>query len=92
MKEERSFSQEEFAQFIVDKVERVEGRLKGFHFVINAIANELRNSDPALARRLSEMIEDQARQEDPSASTIEIVELYVGILSHGTIPPSSEQQ
>lgn len=92
MRETRIFTQEEFAQFVIDKVDRLEGRLKGFHFVLDAIANELRNSDPSLALRISELIEKQALQAPISGATKEIVEMYVGILVHGSLPPPSEQQ
>lgn len=92
MEETRTFTQEEFAQFIMNKIDRLEGRLKGFHFVINAITNELRNSDPDVALRISEAIENHARQEPISDATTKIVEMYVGVLRHGSIPPPSEQQ
>lgn len=92
MRESRKYGQDEFAQFVVDKIERLEGRLKGFHFVINAVTNELRNSDPELALRISGSLEEQAFQEPISDAAKEIVAMYVGILSHGMLPPTSEQQ
>lgn len=92
MREDLKFTQEEFAQFVVDKIDRLEGRLKGFHFVINSVTNELRNSDPELALRISASLEKHAFQGTISDDTREIVAMYVGILSHGMLPPTSEQQ
>lgn len=88
----QQFSVEEYAQHVADRLERLEGRLKGLHYVLNGVVNELRNADPELAAKISDAVEEQAREGDPSAATIEIVALYVGVLTHGSRPLPNEQQ
>lgn len=82
MKEERILNFQEFAQFTIDKIERMERQMKGIHMVMNGFANELRNTEPAAAQRIATFISTMAEKQGAPDQTKEIVDMYVGILTH----------
>jgi hypothetical protein len=92
MKQTKKFSNEEFAQFTTERVDRLEGRLKGMIIVMNAFANELRNQDPEIATRLSNTISDWALSQNPTEHVEEIVQLFSTVLNHDRKVDFSELQ
>jgi hypothetical protein len=92
MRETMTFNFEEFAQFTLEKVERLEGRLKGMVIVMNAFANELRNQDPELASKLANTISDFALRQNPTEHVEEIVQFFVTVLNHEREVDVSELQ
>jgi len=82
MNETRRFEINEFAQLMNDRVERLEGRLKGMHIVMNAFANELRNQDRDAAERIAGTISKFAESETPSEYVEEIARNFVFVLTH----------
>jgi hypothetical protein len=78
----RRFELDDFAQHVTDRLGRLESRVQGVHVVLNGFANEIRQTDPALADRISTFISSMAVEQDISGPAREIVEIYIGILSH----------
>jgi hypothetical protein len=91
VRETKTLDLQAFADFITSRLDRLDGRLKGIHFVLNAICNEMRNQDESFALSIADFMERMALSDAPSTYTKEIVEMYSGVLRHGTVEPGDLQ-
>jgi hypothetical protein len=79
----RTLSADDFAQEIQDRVDRLDGQLKGIFIVMNAFANELRERDPELAGKLANTILEWALKQHATEPVEEIVQMFSAVLNHG---------